>query len=95
MSFFYSTERVSVRTDLPNTAFDPLKCDAVKCYLEHFQNELTLTWFADHGTMKEKQQAQAELEICRRKMAYWRRQPHFVQARATEAINTLKRKMRQ
>lgn len=91
--FCYSTERVSVRTDLPSTSFDPLKCNATKCYMDHYQNFLTLEWFATHGTMKERAQANAELVICRRKMEYWQRQPHFSSALAIEQKKALNRKM--
>lgn len=92
--FCYSTERVSVftgqRDSLP---FDPLKCNANKSYMTHYQNFLTLEWFAKHGTMKERAQANAELEICRRKMNYWSRQPHYNQALAIEEKKALNRKM--
>lgn len=91
--FCYETTRVSVRTDIADFGFDPTRCDATKCYLEHYQNFLTLHWFADHGTIHEKKQANEELEICRRKMKYWERQPHFEHDRAIRAKNELKQKM--
>ncbi|MTH61137.1 hypothetical protein [Paracoccus litorisediminis] len=89
--FCYQTSRISVNTSQPDFTFDPLKCDAVKSYMTHYQNLLTLTFFADNGTIPEKVQAKQELEICRRKMAYWRRQPHFCQDAANRQIQSLKR----
>lgn len=93
MSICYSTERVSVQTGKLDFTFDPLKCNANDRYMDHYQNFLTLNWFADHGTMKEKQQAQTELEICRRKMKYWERQPHINAALLIEQKKLLNRKM--
>lgn len=88
--FCYSTQRVSVRTDsdkLDN--FNPLKCDATKCYLEHYANSVVLTHFLNFGTLAEKHQAQKELEICERKMKYWKRQPHFNMDLAVTGIERL------
>ena len=96
MSFCYDTTRVSVRTGNDCASnFDPLKCDAVKCYMTHYQNFLTLDWFAKHGTIHEKHQANRELEICRRKMKYWERQPHFSSAEAIRKKQEMNRSFAQ
>lgn len=58
-------------------AFDPMRCNAVKCYMRHFNNSLYLTFMLANGTTTEKHDASKELEICERKMKYWERQPHF------------------
>lgn len=78
--FFYETSRVSVRTgqDGPSN-FDPARCNAVKCYMDHYKNLLVLDFMSKNGDFKERAQANAEMEICKRKMQFWARQPHFVQ----------------
>lgn len=77
MSFCYDTTRVSVRTESGPSNFDPLRCDAVKAYMRHYENSLFLTFMSNNGTLDEKHQAKKEMEICERKMKYWERQPHF------------------
>lgn len=74
--FCYQTEK-TIRTNEKDSFFDPLKCDANKCYMDHYRNHLVLDFFAKNGTMQEMHQAGLELEICERKMKYWKRQPHF------------------
>lgn len=76
--FCYETSRVSVRTDIGSgSSFDPLRCNANRCYLDHYRNYLFLAFMSDNGTIAEKHQAKQEMEICERKMKYWERQPHF------------------
>lgn len=81
-------------TETPNergfNGFNPLKCDAVKCWLKHFENSLMLQFFIMNGTMKEKHEASKELNICNRKMEYWKRQPHFNQNDASNSAQKLK-----
>lgn len=81
--FCYETTRISVRTgqDAP-MSFDPLRCNAVKCYMDHYKNLLFLDFMSKNGTMAEMAQANAEIEVCKRKMKFWERQPHFVQEEA-------------
>lgn len=75
--FFYETQTISVRSYRDDKGFDPSRCDATKCYIGHYYNFLALSHIATYGNMKERAQASAELEICKRKMRYWKRQPHF------------------
>lgn len=76
--FFYTTQRVSVNTDMPGAgSFDPMRCNSTKCYIDHYQNYLALDHISKYGEIKERYQANQELAICKRKMAYWERQPHF------------------
>lgn len=82
MAFFYETTRVSVRTGDSGPAFDPSRCDAVKCYMSHYQNLLVLDFMSRNGNFKERAQANEEIEICKRKMKFWERQPHFVKDEA-------------
>lgn len=73
----------SDKSQAPMTApFDPLRCNANKHFLTHYDNHLYLKFMEQMGTAAEKRQARAELEICARKMKYWERQPHFNQAEA-------------
>lgn len=91
--FFYETSRISVNTSRGESiTFDPLRCNAVKCYMEHYHNFLALDHVAVHGDFKERFQAEREIEICKRKMAYWRRQPHFVEAEALRQKSLLHRR---
>lgn len=87
----YDTTRISVYTGGTGPAFDPLRCDANKAFLTHYQNFLTLEFFSKNGTIKERAQANRELEICRRKMQYWKRQPHFNHAASIEQIKSTNR----
>lgn len=83
--FFYETKKISVSTNEPNDfTFNPLNCDATKCFTEHYMNSLVLTFMANNGTIFEKNQAIKELEICERKMKYWKKQPHFNEKEALE-----------
>lgn len=91
--FCYTTGSVSVRTETGPSNFDPMRCNAVKCYMEHYQNHLVLTHISNTGTITEKAQAKRELEICQRKMAYWARQPHFVQEEALRQKERLHKRM--
>lgn len=63
-------------------AFDPSRCNAVRCYMGHFDNSLYLTFMMLNGSMKEKHQASIEMPICERKMKYWENQPHFEKSEA-------------
>lgn len=94
MSFCYETTRISVRTDLPDMTFDPMRCNATKCHIDHYKNHLFLTFMSNNGTMAEKKQAAEELKICERKMAYWARQPHFNHAEALAQKERLHKRAR-
>jgi hypothetical protein len=74
--------------------FDPTRCDAVKLWAGHFRNSLTLTFFLQNGTTREKHDASKELEVCERKMKYWERQPGFDRHAAQLAAAEIKRSWR-
>lgn len=85
--FCYQTAKISVQNkQKEDFTFNPLKCDATKCFLDHYSNLLFLTFMNNNGTITEKKQAQIEIEICHRKMNYWKRQPHFEKSKADDAI---------
>lgn len=73
-----------------NGSFDPSKCNAVKCYLEHFGNSLYLSFMLANGTFKEKHEASLELPICERKMEYWQRQSNFIESEADRGRKNLR-----
>ena len=72
--------------------FDPMKCNAVKCYMEHYHNSLYLTFMLQNGSTIEKHEASKEMEICERKMKYWQNQPHFIESEADRQRIEAKRK---
>ena len=85
--FFYPTTRVSVNTNQEGPSnFDPARCDAVKVYMDHYSNLLVLEFMSANGDFKERAQADAEIEICKRKMKFWKRQPNFFQDEATRKM---------
>lgn len=86
---FYSD---TVKYDGP--PIDPLRCDAVKAYMKHYENLLILKVMMGDAssTPAEKAQARLETAICERKLAYWRRQPHFEQQRANEEMGAAKKR---
>ena len=58
------------------------RMDATAAYLRHYDNMLYLEFMAIRGTMIERAQAEKEIIICRRKLTFWERQPHFEKMRA-------------
>lgn len=51
--------------------------DATKVCLNHYRNMLYLTFMSNNGNIVEKHQANKELDICRRKIKFWKRQNNF------------------
>jgi hypothetical protein len=90
--FCYETTRISVNTSRPDFTFDPLKCNAVRAYMRHYENFLFLTFMSNNGTVIEKHQAAEEMKICKRKMKFWEQQPHFVSAEALRKKADLNRR---
>lgn len=56
---------------------DTDRMNASDAYLRHFDNFLILHLFAREGTFQERAQAEKELQICRRKMKFWKRKANF------------------
>ena len=69
------------------------RIDPNKPHLRHLKNYYYLRFIANHTDTDviEKQQANNELVICERKMAYWERQVTFNQSTKEEAIAELER----
>ena len=89
--FCYDTKEIAVRKDGGSFSFDPSRVDATKQYLTHYGNLLYLAFMLDRGTMSEQTQARKEMELCKRKLAYWERQPHFEKERALNGCIELKK----
>jgi hypothetical protein len=68
--------------------FDFENANAVKQYLTHYSNHLLLQFIANHSqaSFSERQQARKELEICDRKLDYWRRHPNYNSALANAGV---------
>lgn len=72
-------------------AFDPSKYDATSQWLTHYQNLLTLEFFARNGTRDERVQAERELAVARRKLDFWKRQARWNESNAIAGKNALDR----
>lgn len=70
---------------------DLSKLDGTKGYLRHYQNLLVLTFFHQHGTRLERQQAAEEMIVCERKLKWWSNLPSYDHAAALKGVETLKR----
>lgn len=71
MTFFYSdTAPRSAST------INVWKMNGTKGYLRHYDNFLYLNFMAQHGTRVERIQAEKEMVICKRKLAFWERHPN-------------------
>lgn len=68
--FFYSTDTVSGKNSGP---FDPSKYSGAKMYARHFSNLLYLDFIYGNklSSFTEKNQAEREMVIARKKMKYW------------------------
>lgn len=58
-------------------AINVWRMNANKAYLRHYDNLLALHFFADKGNFAERQQAEKEMVICKRKLTFWERHPNF------------------
>ena len=63
--------------------------NATKCYLKHYENYLTLKFFAERGNWDEKRRAQKEIEVCERKLAYWKKHENFNTDAANKGVLAL------
>lgn len=88
--FIYSDEKQPF-TGSPAKVWE---MDATKMYLGHYANQLYLDFIVANprATFAEKSQAEKELKICRRKMAFWQKHPNFDVKRATEGCIAEKKK---
>lgn len=69
--FFYSDN------DKSSVSFSISDLDASIMYMKHYRNFLFLDFMANNGSFKEKGEALKEIEICKRKMNFWKKKPDF------------------
>jgi len=85
--FFYSDTQP--RSGSPVNVWD---MNGTAAYLRHYGNLLFLDFMARNGTRVEKHQAEKEMVICRRKLAFWEKHPKYDHAEALKGMQDLKRK---
>lgn len=88
--FFYS--ETSVYTGAP---VDVTRMNGSAQYLKHLENLLMLCFFAQTGTFAEKVQAEREIKIAERKLAYWRKHNKFVLADVIAGLAKLRSQWRE
>lgn len=77
MTIIYSEER----TEHEPSRVPYEKWNAVKAFLNHYDNYLYLSFLAAHSKDgRERAQARKELGLCERKMEWWKRHPNYDQA---------------
>lgn len=60
-----------------NSKIDVWKMNGSEAYLRHFDNFLFLDFLAKNGSRAERADAEKEILICKRKLAFWERHPNF------------------
>lgn len=73
MHYFYSDN-----PERPNTQIDVWKINGTKAYIRHYNNKLFLLFVANspRSSFREKLQAEMELRMCEKKLAFWHRHPN-------------------
>lgn len=72
---------------------DLSRADGTKNYMVHYENLLTLEFIQKSTDNRdERAQCEKEMEIGRRKLAFWERHHNFVRAEADRRIAELKKK---
>lgn len=65
--------------------------DPIRAWASHYSNALYLRFIAANSTDgRERGQANKEIAICERKLAYWQRHPKWNAAAAAEAVAPIK-----
>ncbi len=88
MTFFYSDNSEPFTGSFIPYSEQP----AGKYYITHYSNYLYLNFILTHesSTFAEKTQAKKELDICERKLAYWRRHPNWSHEATDNEVAKLK-----
>lgn len=82
-----------VYDDEPSGSFrgSVASADPIRAWATHFGNALYLRFIAANSTDgRERGQANKEIAICERKLAYWQRHPKWTAAAAEAAVATVK-----
>ncbi|WLR90927.1 hypothetical protein [Shinella zoogloeoides] len=90
MAYFYDTTRIA-GGDRP--ALNVWKWNGTKHYLKHYDQCLFLKFVRDSplSSPAEKRQAEKEMVLCEKSLAFWRRHPNYVHEDALRGISELKR----
>lgn len=84
--YFY--ELVSTR----KSGFIPKNIDATAKYLLHYRNSLLLKLLSEQPRdFEDRADIEKEMQVCERKMQYWRQRENFDQERAIEEICRIKK----
>ncbi|TXN08942.1 hypothetical protein FV222_00280 [Methylobacterium sp. WL103] len=85
MAIFYGSD------DRSDVKIDVWKMDGTKAYLRHFDNFLTLDFIAKESKVtRERAQARSEMEICQRKLLFWKKHPRYDHDEAVKGASKLK-----
>jgi hypothetical protein len=68
--------------------------DGTKNFLKHYGNKLYLSFLAKNGTQQERWQAEKELKIAERKMAFWEKHPRYEPLTARQGMERLNKEWR-
>jgi hypothetical protein len=80
--------------DQPKTGggFNPMELDPHKMYRKHLENWYYLNFIAIRSNLfNEKAQARKELEICTKKLTYWKKHTDFDKEVAAQITDNVKR----
>ena len=85
MSIFYSENSGG------DVKVDVWRMDGTKAYLRHYSNFLVLDFIEKASKdNRERAQARSELEICKRKLSFWKRHPRYEHDEALKGVAKLK-----
>lgn len=88
MAFFY--EENQVRGGAPPVPYHDQ--DANRAWIGHYRNSLMLRFFEQNDPdIRQRAQARRELQICERKLEYWRRHANYDQQRAIRDAEVAKK----
>lgn len=59
-----------------NLQIDVWKMNGTKAYMRHYEQKMFLLFMAKKGNQTERWQAEKELVICERKLAFWDKHPN-------------------
>lgn len=69
---------------------------ATNIWLRHYENQLFLEFFLEHETdFVQKRETARELQVCRKKLEYWKKHPNWDMAQATAGATRLKKQWQQ
>lgn len=85
----YDTEGSALRSAFKGSL---ARINPTSQYLRHYDSHLYLTFIYTNGTRQEQHQASKELDVCDKKMKYWKSRPGFDQEQATKQVEIMNKK---